>query len=252
MTVSELRAKATTAACDQCAANKQCLLRGLYAPQKEIGQRSAVHSENLRRGDALFTTGQMFKRLFVVRSGSIKTSVIGSDGESQITGFHLQGAMLGLDGIDNGEHIHCAEALENSNVCSISFARFSARITRSPQLLHNLLRRISHDIKLGQKMTFVLGKCNAQQRMALFLLDLSGRCQRSGMTGENLTLTMLRSDIASYLGLASETACRVLQRFQSMGLITVERRRITLNNMVQLRNIAGNRLLQQKSIGIAS
>lgn len=228
------------------------MLCGLNAPPGEIAQQSAVRSEALRRGDTLFTTGQAFKHLYVIRSGSIKTSVTGSDGESQITGFHLQGALLGLDGIENGEYANCAQALENCDLCSISFTHFSARVAAKPQLLQQLLRRISHDIKLGNKMTFTLGKCNAQQRMARFLLDLSDRYRRSGLIAEQLNLTMSRNDIASYLGLASETACRVLQRFQAMGLIIVERRNITLKNTTQLRYIADDIAPRRALLGLAS
>lgn len=252
MTVSELKTAPTSAVCAQCAISHRCMLCGLFSPSQAGEQKSVVHSEKLRCGDTLFTRGQIFKQIYVVRSGSIKTSVTGADGSSQITGFHLQGAMLGLDGIESGEYTHCAEALENCDVCSISFAHFSARIAGTPQLLEQLLRRISHDIKLGNKMFFMLGKCNAQQRMAHFLLDLSDRYRRSGMAAEQLVLTMSRNDIASYLGLASETACRVLQRFQSRGIITVERRNIALENMAQLRHIAGDRPLQKELLGLAS
>lgn len=252
MTVSKLKTTAATAVCEQCAVRNRCILCELHAAQEQKDPQFVVRSEKLRRGDTLFSNGQTFKQIYVIRSGSIKTSVTDSDGSAQITGFHLQGALLGLDGIENGEHTHCAEALENCNVCSISFAHFSVRVAGTQQLFHKLLQRISHDIKLGHKMTFMLGKCNAQQRMARFLLDLSDRYRRSGMAVEHLSLTMSRNDIASYLGLASETACRVLQRFQAMGLITVDRRNITLKSMAQLRHIADDRSLRRELVGLAS
>lgn len=252
MTVAGFKAAATTAVCEQCAAIERCILCGLFSAQEATEQQFAVRSEELPRGDTLFTTGQAFKRLYVIRSGSIKTSITGSDGDSQITGFHLQGAMLGLDGVESGEYTHCAKALESCKLCSISFTDFSARVASTPQLLQTLLHRISRDIKLGNKMIFMLGKCNAQQRVARFLLDLSDSYRSSGKSAKHLTLTMSRNDIASYLGLASETACRVLQRFQSMGLITVERRNITLKNTPQLRHIADDRSLRRELVELAS
>ncbi|MGI9286443.1 MAG: helix-turn-helix domain-containing protein [Pseudomonadales bacterium] len=252
MIVAGFKAATTTAACEQCAASKRCMLCGLFSAQEESEQQFAVRSEELKRGDTLFTTGQTFKQLYVIRSGSIKTSVTGSDGDSQITGFHLQGAMLGLDGIEGGEYTHCAQALESCKLCSISFTDFSVRVASTPQLLQMLLHRISRDIKQGNKMIFMLGKCNAQQRVARFLFDLSDRYRSSGKSAKYLSLTMSRHDIASYLGLASETASRVLQRFQSMGLITVERRNITLKNTTQLRHIANDRSLRRELVGLAS
>ncbi len=226
------------------------MLCALSAPEDETAPQAVNCGEELQRGDTLFATGQTLKKLYVIRSGSIKTSITGSDGQSQITGFHLRGALLGLDGIESGEYSHSALALENSQLCSMSYSQFSLRIATKPHLLNQLLGRISHDIKVGNRMTFTLGRCNAQQRLARFLLDLSDSYRRSGLAVDRLSLPMSRSDIASYLGLASETTCRVLQRFHAMGLIIVERRDITLKNTSQLRKIADDFEIARGLLGL--
>ena len=238
--------------CKFCALSEPCMVCAFSSPENSTTPQHFAYDEELERGDTLFSTGQSLKRLYVIRSGAIKTSITGSDGQSQITGFHLRGALLGLDGIESGQYAHSAEALENSQLSSMSFLHFSSRIATKPQLLDQLLRRISHDIKVGNRMTFTLGRCSAQQRIARFLLDISDNYRRSGLEADRLKLPMSRSEIASYLGLASETTCRVMQRFHAMGLIVVERRDITLKNTGQLRAIADDFEVPRELLGLAS
>lgn len=222
------------------------------SPEDSSKPQPFVCSEEVKRGDTLFATGESLKRLYMIRSGAVKTSITGNDGQLHITGFHLRGALLGLDGIESGEYAHSAEALEDSQLCSMSFSQFSSHLAAKPQLTGQLLRRISHDIKIANRMTFTLGRCSSQQRIARFLLDISDSQQRLGLAPERLNLPMSRSDIASYLGLASETTCRVMQRFHAMGLIIVERRNITLKNAEQLRAIADDFEAARELLGLAS
>ena len=49
----------------------------------------------LEREQALYAAGQPFRALYVVRSGAFKTSVIDSQGELQVLGFHLPGEIMG-------------------------------------------------------------------------------------------------------------------------------------------------------------
>ena len=49
---------------------------------------------------------------------------------------------------------------------------------------------------------------------------------------------MSRTDIANYLRLAPETVSRVLRRFQTDGLLRVDRREVELAGRAQLEDLA--------------
>jgi CRP/FNR family transcriptional regulator len=49
---------------------------------------------------------------------------------------------------------------------------------------------------------------------------------------------MSRSDIGNYLGLAEETVCRIITRFEEKALISTERRLVRLGQMDRLRALA--------------
>jgi len=54
-------------------------------------------------------------------------------------------------------------------------------------------------------MLMLLGKKNAEERLAAFLLSLSNRFKRRGFSATDFYLSMSRHEIGSYLGLAVET-----------------------------------------------
>lgn len=59
---------------------------------------------------------------------------------------------------------------------------------------------------------------------------------------------MTRGDIGNYLGLTIETISRLLGRFQKSGMITVQGKYITINNVQQLTEMAGVTKAQQVPI----
>ena len=74
--------------------------------------------------------------------------------------------------------------------------------------------------------------------MDAFLVSLSRRFAARGFSANRFRLSMTRTDIASYLRLASETVSRVLSRFQEDGLLGVERRDVELLQPAQLEALA--------------
>ena len=64
------------------------------------------------------------------------------------------------------------------------------------------------------------------------------RLAARGFSAKRFRLSMTRTDIASYLRLASETVSRVLSRFQEDGLLGVERRDVELLQPAQLEALA--------------
>jgi CRP/FNR family transcriptional regulator len=49
---------------------------------------------------------------------------------------------------------------------------------------------------------------------------------------------MSRGDIGNYLGIAEETVCRILTRFQNAGLIATNRRHVRLIDLRELEAVA--------------
>ena len=117
----------------------------------------------------------------------------------------------------------------------------SALATRLPAVQQHLFRLLSKELGTA---SLLAGDHSADERMAAFLIDLAARYAARGFSGTQFQLTMSRGDMANYLRLAAETVSRVLSRFRSQGLITIEGRELVLRDPAGLRKI-GQSLLPQ-------
>ena len=84
--------------CSTCVLGQFCLPVGLN--QEEIGKIDSLVTERVRlkKGDALYRQGDSLTAVYGIKFGTLKTEYTLPDGREQITGFHLPGEMLGLDG----------------------------------------------------------------------------------------------------------------------------------------------------------
>lgn len=226
-------------ACHACSLYSLCLPLGLN--NKDLVRLDSIieRSQNYKRGHALFSTEQPFKSLFVVRSGSFKTTISAADGRDQVTGFYFPGEFIGLDAIHQQNYQSNAKSLESSSVCELPFDNMEEIGKDMPQLQIQMLTRLSKELASDKSFMLLLGKKTADEKLATFLLSLSKRFQERGFSATEFHLSMSRSDIANHLGLAVETVSRLFSRFQEEKLIKLSGKTIVLSGMDKLKALCG-------------
>jgi CRP/FNR family transcriptional regulator, anaerobic regulatory protein len=215
-----------------CSLRELCLLCGLAAPDAARFDEVAFTSKQVKRGESLHRAGAAFDSLFAVRSGFFKSSVVLEDGRDQVTGFHMGGEILGMDGIGTEFHTADVIALEDSEVCIIPYARLE-----EPGLQRQLKKIMSRELVRDQGVMLLLGTMRAEERLAAFLLNLSQRFVARGFSPHEFHLRMTRDEIGSYLGLSLETVSRLFSRFQEDRLITVQRKHIRILDIPGLKAV---------------
>ena len=193
----------------------------------------------IKRGERLYAAGSTFDALYTVRLGSLKTAVLFEDGREQVTGFHMLGELIGLDGISTEAHTCSAHALEDSEVCLLPFSRLEDFSRRIPALQHHVHRLLSSEIVREQHNMLLLGTMRAEEKLASFLLDLSDRYLKRGYSASEFVLRMTREEIGSFLGLKLETVSRLFSRFQEAGLIIAQQKYIKILDANGLRQLIG-------------
>ena len=224
--------------CQNCGLYQLCLPMGLDSADTALLDRYVKRKRLLKRGEVLYRIGEAFTCVYAIRSGSVKTGISTDDGRLQITGFHVPGELLGLNAIDEKRYNCDAVALETTSVCEISVACFEELARQIPSLHYQMLKMMSREIKHNQELMLLLGKKNAEERLATYLLSLSRRFAMRNYSPTQFNLSMSRGDIGNYLGIAEETVSRIFTRFQEEGMITSERRHIILNDLERLSAIA--------------
>jgi CRP/FNR family transcriptional regulator, anaerobic regulatory protein len=218
--------------CTTCNLRELCLPCGLNEPDTALLGDIVYTKKRVRRGESLYRAGGAFDSLYAVRSGFFKSSVLLEDGRDQVTGFHMAGEILGMDGIGTDSHASDVIALEDSEVCIIPYAHLE-----EPRLQRQLHKVMSRELVRDQGVMMLLGTMKAEERLAAFLLNLSTRFVARGFSHTEFHLRMTREEIGSYLGLSLETVSRLFSRFQDEGLITVQQKHICILDVPGLRSV---------------
>jgi CRP/FNR family transcriptional regulator, anaerobic regulatory protein len=174
---------------------------------------------------------------YAVRLGFLKSTVMSQDGREQVTGFHMAGELVGLDGISSELHSCDTVALEDTEVCVIPYERLEEVASAMPVLRNHFHKVMSREIVREHGVMLLLGSMHAEERLAAFLLNLSQRFEARGYSRTEFVLRMTRAEIGSFLGLKLETVSRVLSRFAQDGLIEVNQKHVRIIDPDGLRSI---------------
>ena len=227
-----------TRSCKECRIRQLCLTAELNPTELAQLDCLARQRRPLTRGAHLFHIGDPLEAVYAIRSGSVKTYTLTPDGREQVTGLRLPGDLVGLDAIGRGIHPSAAEALETTSICALPLNRLEGLKGSAPKIQQRLMQVMSEEIQDNEEHITLLGKQSAEQRIANLLLNLAKRYQLRGYSVHEFNLSMSRTDIGNYLGLAIETVSRLFTRLQELGLISVERKHVRINDLEKLRSFA--------------
>ncbi len=224
--------------CAKCHLKATCLPAGLDADEIREFEGLIDSRRSLKAGEALYRTGDPFRRLYAIHAGCLEASVLAGDGGERIIGVHVEGAIVGFDGIFSGRHACNALALEKADVCAIPFDGLNELACRIPMLRQSIHRVWAREMRRNQDHMVLLGSKQTHQRLAAFLLDLAAQRSRRGRppTGE-LSLRIARGPLSNYLGMTPEALSRGFHRLAAEGLIAASGRKVTLLDAESLRGV---------------
>ena len=169
---------------------------------------------------------------YQVVTGAVRTYKLLEDGRRQIGAFHLPGDFFGLEA--GSEHGFSAEAIVESTVRVAKRSVIVAMAARDSELAADLWLWTADGLRAAQEHMLLLGRRNAEERVATFLLDIA----RRESTESLVDLPMSRQDIADYLGLTIETVSRTFTQLENKEAIELpSSRRIVLRSRASLKRL---------------
>jgi len=206
------------------------------APRKNLSEPEAFLPAsvpmNFGRNAEIFAEGEAAGYVYKLVSGVVRVSQLLPDGRRQISAFHLPGDMFGFE-IDDVHHAS-AEAIVPVKVVAFKWHSLLSA-SASSAFVHELLNRTMTTLRQTQDHLLLLGRKNALERLAAFLLEM---VKRSG-NERVLDLAMPRHDIADYLGLTLETVSRMFAELKEDGIVRLESaRRVHLVDLARLKAMA--------------
>jgi CRP/FNR family transcriptional regulator len=214
-----------------------CDLLRISCPGASLESDFAFQHVQFKSGQRIHTIGQPFDMLYIVNSGFLKTVMIDESGNEQVLSFPMKGDLFGIDGIHSKHYTSEAVALSSCDIILVPFKKFTSLGRSHPELETAIYSVMSRELVREQAMVSMLGSLSAEARVARFLVSLSDRFGAMGYSNKEFNLRMTRHEIGSYLGLTLETVSRTFSAFNEIGLISVDQRAISINDITALRTL---------------
>lgn len=162
-----------------------------------------------RADSEIYAQGDVAGSLYRVEYGAVRIYRLLSDGRRQIVAFHLPGEVFGFEARDTRSFF--AESIVATSLSTMQAdldGGYSAELAALALL--NMVR--------AQEHLTVIGRQNALEKLAVFLIDLHERQGGEGF----IDLPMSRADIGDYLGMTIETVSRNLSKLRANGLVRLK------------------------------
>ena len=197
------------------------------------GHAGLVATEfSYKKDEEIYGEDEPADYVYQVIKGAVRTYKLLSDGRRQIGAFHLSGAVFGLE--SGMTHRLAAEAIIDTTVRLVKRRSLEQAAGTDVNVARNLWTMTAGDLRHAEDHMLLLGRKNAMERVANFLLEMDRRLAVAGM----MALPMCRRDIGDYLGLTLETVSRALSQLHTEGVLGFSgARQIVLRNRQRLRNM---------------
>jgi CRP-like cAMP-binding protein len=223
---------------------KQQILRRIYlfsgiAPADlETLARMAVR-KTFPRQTPIFWEGKDAQGFYILITGQIKLVKSSPEGKEYIIRLVGPGETFAEAAVF-GEIPYPATAIALEDCQTLFFPKgpFLHHLAASPTLARNMLATLSRLMFHLTKQLEDLSLKEVSARLARYILE---RCQATHgelARGLQCELPTTKTQLAAYLGTISETLSRTLSRFKSLGLIEVDKGKITILDPVALQKIA--------------
>jgi len=181
------------------------------------------------RDEEIYGECEPAEYVYQVIAGAVRTYKLLNDGRRQIDAFHLPGDTFGLESGDT--HRLTAEAIIDTSVRLVKRRVLELAAGSDVQTACDLWRMTADDLRRAQDHMLLLGRKNAIERVAAFLLEMDRRLSGAQM----VELPMCRRDIGDYLGLTLETVSRTLSHLNDEDILSFSgARHIVLRNRPRL------------------
>lgn len=238
MGLVELKSLVAQRNCEECVLHPLCepALIGIEHVERLFG--AVLARRPMARSAMLFRAGEPMRSVFVSQSGGFKTVAMNEAGDEQVIGFYFSGELIGLEGLRDGRFRTDAVALEAAQVCEVPLPALERVAAKHADFQRQMMRAMGEGMARHQDHVEMLGRKQAQERLAMFLQGFSQRQKRLGRDPLQLYLPMSRSDMGSYLSLVIETVSRGLSKIQDEGIIAVKGRHLRILDMTRLEELA--------------
>lgn len=201
----------------------------------EIADRLIIR--NYQRGATIIHQDEPGSMLYIIVNGHVKITSVSSEGEELILALLTDNDFFGeLSLLDGQPHSASATAMETTQVMTLNRDEFLEVIAKNPEIVNNILVVLSNRLRRTNTMFEDAVFLQLPARLSKRLLELGEQHGLKTDSGLEIELRLTQQDLANFLGASRVAINRLLRQLQDSGLISINRKHITILQPGELEN----------------
>ena len=199
----------------------------------ELAALEALHGRRrtFAAGRDIVHEGQANSSAYIVASGWACSYKLLSGGSRQIVDFRIPGDFLGLRSVLFRTADHNIEPVTEVEASEVLAEDLLETFSRTPRLATAVLWAASRDEAMVVEHLVGIGRRDAKERTAHFLLELAARLKLVGLsTTAGYACPLSQYMMADALGLSAVHVNRVLRDLRESGLVTFQQGQVTFQD----------------------
>lgn len=189
---------------------------------------------NYKTGEIIYRESMHSSTAYLVLKGVVKTHKLDEMGKELITGIYKADDFFGFNSFTkNIPHQEYATAIEETQLIAISTKKLKNLLEENHALTMELMQVLSENLSDAKEQLLEMAYGSVRRKAANTILKFAEKLQEDSMGN----LHILRSDLASVAGMATETLIRTLSSFKKEGLISIDNRNIRILDLEALSRV---------------
>lgn len=205
-------------------------LHGKDALEKFVAKRKI---NQYKKKQHIYLEGNYPSGIYFINKGKVKIYKIHEHGREFVTSLLREGEFFGYSSLfEDSMYGESAQALEDSEITFLPKEDISTLIFSNREVARRFMRILTNNINEHQEKLIELAYSSVRKRVAEALMQLRHRYQKD--KEEIFSIAILREDLASIAGTATESLIRTLSDFKEEKLIDISGGKIVLLNEKKL------------------
>lgn len=176
-----------------------------------------------KRGESVYETGDRSNYVYLILKGVVKTHTMDANGKELITGLFKADDFLGFTSFDeNTPYTETATAVEDVEVVGISKKEMKEILINNREVSLELMNLLADNLSEIKEQLIRMAYSSVRKKTANTILQFVQIMDKK----PDSPIRILRSDLASTAGIATESLIRTLSEFKKDGLVEIEGRDI--------------------------
>ena len=171
------------------------------------------------QGEEIYREGGNVHMVYLILKGIVKTHKLDENGKELITGIYNADEFFGFSSLTANEiYEEYATAMEDSILVGVNKEKLSTVLRENHDLALELMHVLAESLTDAKQQLLEMAYGSVRKKTASTILKFADKLKQD----KHGNMHILRSDLASVAGMATETLIRTLSSFKKEGLIAME------------------------------